>query len=376
MDSILINGTLVNEDKIFDAHIGIENGRIIKIIPSQEDYKPFVQAHTNVINLKGKYILPGIIDDQVHFREPGLTHKGDLYTESRAAVAGGVTSFMEMPNTKPQTLTQDLLQAKYDLAAQKSLANYSFYMGCSQNNLEEVLKTNPKEVCGIKLFLGSSTGNMLVSDPAYIQELFEKSTAIIAIHSEDENIIQANIAHCKEQYGEQPPMWVHAQIRSEEACYACSKRAIDLARKCNTRLHLLHISTAKELSLLEGNKPLEEKKITAEVCVHHLWFTQKDYAQKGCRIKWNPSIKNETDRAALRKAVVENVIDVVATDHAPHTWAEKDQSYFKSASGGPLIQHSLVAMLELVHQGVFTLSQVVQQMCHRPARLFKIDDRG
>lgn len=376
MDSILINGSIVNEDKIFDAHIGIEKGRIIKIIPGNEDYKPYIQAHTRLIDIQGKYVLPGIIDDQVHFREPGLTHKGDIYTESRAAIAGGVTSFMEMPNTNPQTLTQELLQEKYDLAAQKSLANYSFYMGCSQDNLEEVLKTDPKSVCGIKLFLGSSTGNMLVSDTAYIQELFEKAPCLIAIHSEDESIIRANTALYKEKYGENPPMSCHAEIRSEDACYVCSERAIDIARKCNARLHLLHISTAKELSLLDGNLTLEEKKISGEVCVHHLWFTDKDYEEKGSRIKWNPSIKTQSDREALRKAVNDNIIDVVATDHAPHLWDEKNQTYFKSPSGGPLVQHSLVAMLEMVHQGVFSLPQVVQQMCHRPARLFRIDDRG
>tara|TARA_A100000171_G_C2114664_1_gene137136 strand:+ start:65 stop:1402 length:1338 start_codon:yes stop_codon:yes gene_type:complete len=372
MSSILIlNGKLINENKIFEADIFIENGFIQKI---DKDLQ-----HLNadeVIDASGQYVLPGLIDDQVHFREPGLTHKAEIHTESRAAVAGGITSFMEMPNTVPNTLTQKLLEDKYQIAAKNSLANYSFFMGASNDNLDEVLKTDPRKVCGVKVFMGSSTGNMLVDNQKTLENIFENSPTLIATHCESEEIIQANTAKARAKYGEEVPMSEHPIIRSAEACYASSSFAVDLAKKKGARLHILHISTAKELELFRNDIPLKEKKITAEACVHHLWFSDQDYAEKGSFIKWNPAVKTTSDRDAILKGVIENRIDVIATDHAPHTLAEKENSYFKAPSGGPLVQHSLVALLDLYHQGKISLEKIVEKTSHAVSDLFQIDRRG
>lgn len=328
-----------------------------------------------IIDAQGKYLLPGVIDDQVHFREPGLTHKAEIYTEAKAAVAGGVTSYMEMPNTIPNTLTQARLEEKYQRAAEVSLANYSFYMGASHDNLEEVLKTDPSCVCGVKVFMGSSTGNMLVDDEKVLQNLF-KSPLLIATHCEDEAIIRANTAKFKAQYGEDLPISYHPLLRSEEACYQSSSLAVSLAKKHGTKLHILHISTAKEIELFTNEVPLKDKKITAEACIHHLWFADSDYAKLGTLIKWNPAVKSAKDRAAIFRALQEDKIDVIATDHAPHTREEKRQSYFKAPSGGPLIQHALVAMLEYYHQGKISFEKIVEKMCHNPAILFQLKHRG
>lgn len=328
-----------------------------------------------IIDAQGKYLLPGVIDDQVHFREPGLTHKAEIYTEAKAAVAGGVTSYMEMPNTIPNTLTQARLEEKYQRAAEVSLANYSFYMGASHDNLEEVLKTDPSCVCGVKVFMGSSTGNMLVDDEKVLQNLF-KSPLLIATHCEDEAIIRANTAKFKAQYGEDLPISYHPLLRSEEACYQSSSLAVSLAKKHGTKLHILHISTAKEIELFTNEVPLKDKKITAEACIHHLWFDDSDYAKLGTLIKWNPAVKSAKDRAAIFRALQEDKIDVIATDHAPHTREEKRQSYFKAPSGGPLIQHALVAMLEYYHQGKISFEKIVEKMCHNPAILFQLKHRG
>ncbi|WP_323757452.1 dihydroorotase [Roseivirga sp.] len=372
MSSILIlNGKLINENKIFESDIFIENGFIQKI---DKDLQ-----HLNadeVIDASGQYVLPGLIDDQVHFREPGLTHKAEIYTESRAAVAGGITSFMEMPNTVPNTLTQKLLEDKYQIAAKNSLANYSFFMGASNDNLDEVLKTDPRKVCGVKVFMGSSTGNMLVDNQKTLENIFENSPTLIATHCESEEIIQANIAKARAQYGEDVPMSEHPIIRSAEACYASSSFAVDLAKKKGARLHILHISTARELELFRNDIPLKEKKITAEACVHHLWFSDQDYAQKGSFIKWNPAVKTASDRDAILKGVIENRIDVIATDHAPHTLEEKSNSYFSAPSGGPLVQHSLLALLDLYHQGKISLEKIVEKTSHAVSDLFDIDKRG
>ncbi|WP_421976924.1 dihydroorotase [Roseivirga seohaensis] len=372
MSSILIlNGKLINENKIFEADIFIENGFIQKI----DKYLQHLNAD-EVIDASGQYVLPGLIDDQVHFREPGLTHKAEIYTESRAAVAGGITSFMEMPNTVPNTLTQKLLEDKYQIAAKNSLANYSFFMGASNDNLDEVLKTDPRKVCGVKVFMGSSTGNMLVDNQKTLENIFENSPTLIATHCESEEIIQANTAKAKAKYGEDVPMSEHPIIRSAEACYASSSFAVDLAKKKGARLHILHISTAKELELFRNDIPLREKKITAEACVHHLWFSDQDYVEKGSFIKWNPAVKTASDRDAILKGVIENRIDVIATDHAPHTLAEKENSYFKAPSGGPLVQHSLVALLDLYHQGKISLEKIVEKTSHAVSDLFQIDRRG
>jgi dihydroorotase len=320
--------------------------------------------------------MAGAIDDQVHFREPGLTHKADLTTESRAAVAGGITSFMEMPNTVPNALTQELLQDKYDRAAEVSVANYSFFMGASNDNLSEVLKTDPKRVCGIKVFMGSSTGNMLVDERSTLEGIFKEAPMLVATHCEDEATIRKNLADFKARYGEDVPMDQHPIIRSAEACYISSSMAAELASKYNTRLHILHISTAKELELFRNDIPLAEKRITAEACIHHLWFTDADYAEKGSRIKWNPAVKTAADRAAIREALISGRIDVVATDHAPHTWEEKQQTYFNAPSGAPLVEHAVVAMLEMVHQGVIELTDVPRLMAHQVAEAFQLKDRG
>ena len=371
MSSTLIrNANLINEGQIIQADLLIKEGVIAKIATSIDE-----QAD-HVIDVKGKYLMPGVIDDQVHFREPGLTHKAELYTESKAAVAGGITSFMEMPNTKPQTLTQELLEQKYQRAKEVSLANYSFFMGASNDNLEEVLKTDPKTVGAIKIFMGSSTGNMLVDDKSVLENIFEKSKMLIAVHCEDEATIQKNTAHYKSIYGEDVPIELHPKIRSDEACYKSSSMAIELAKKHNTRLHVFHLSTAKEMELFRNDIPLEEKRITAEVCIHHLWFDDSQYAEKGTHIKWNPAVKSASDRDAVFEALLNDRIDVIATDHAPHTLEEKNNTYFNAPSGGPLVQHALVAMLEFYHQGKISLEKIVEKMCHAPAICFQVQGRG
>ena len=371
MNSTLIrNALLINEGKIFLADVFIQNGLIAQIGQSLE-----VQAD-DIIDAGKKYLMPGIIDDQVHFREPGLTHKADIYTESKAAVAGGITSFMEMPNTQPQTLTQDLLELKFKKAKEVSLANYSFFMGASNDNLEEVLKTDPKNVGAIKIFMGSSTGNMLVDDKSVLENIFEKSKMLIAVHCEDEAIIQQNTAHYKSIYGEDVPIEIHPKIRSEEACYKSSSMAIELAKKHDTRLHVFHLSTAKEMELFRNDIPLIEKRITAEVCIHHLWFDDSQYADKGTHIKWNPAVKSKADKEAVFQALLDDRIDIIATDHAPHTLEEKNNTYFNAPSGGPLVQHALVAMLEFYHDRKISLEKIVEKMCHSPAICFQVENRG
>ena len=368
---------IVNEGLIKKGNIAIKNAYIheVSFEGKEEDFLNKYLDFT-IIEAEGKYLLPGIIDDQVHFREPGFSNKGDIYSESKAAVAGGITSYMEMPNTQPQTLTQELLEAKYSLAAEKSLANYSFYMGVSNDNTEEVLKTNPHNVCGIKLFMGASTGNMLVDNPTTLEAVFAGTSMLIALHCEDENIIKQNVAMFRQKYGEDVPIEAHPLIRSREACYSSSSYAIELAKKHNTRIHIFHLSTAEETTLLDNTIPLNKKRITAEVCVHHLWFSDKDYQEKGNFIKWNPAIKSATDRDALMAAVLSDKIDIIATDHAPHTLEEKQNTYFKAPSGGPLVQHALVAMLDLYHQGKIGIEKIVEKMSHNPAILFGIEKRG
>jgi dihydroorotase len=372
MSSILIKAaTIVNENKQFTTDLLIKDG-LIERIDGQIDTKADQE-----INAEGLHLFPGCIDDQVHFREPGLTHKGEIYTESRAAVAGGITSFMEMPNTVPNTLTQELLEQKYQIAAQKSLANYSFFMGASNDNLDEVLKTDAGQVCGIKVFMGSSTGNMLVDNPKTLEQLFAQSPMLIATHCEDEATIKANLEHYKQLVGEQNlTVKFHPKIRSEVACYLSSSMAVELAKKHNTRLHILHISTEKETHLFSNSVPLSEKRITAEACIHHLWFSKEDYETKGNLIKWNPAVKNAEDREGILKAVLDGRIDVIATDHAPHTAEEKAQAYMQAPSGGPLVQHALPAMLELYHQSKITLEQIAEKMAHNVATLFRIEKRG
>lgn len=370
MSTLIKNAQIINENHIFEGDVYIQDGLIHTI------GKNLTQIADNVIDAKGKYLLPGIIDDQVHFREPGLTHKGDLYSESRAAVAGGVTTFMEMPNTVPATLTQELLQAKYDRAGEVSPANYSFFMGASNDNLAEVMKTDPKNVCGIKIFMGSSTGNMLVDNELVLEKIFQNANMLIATHCEDEATIRQNLETYKTQYGDAITAEMHPLIRSIEACYLSSSKAVALAKKFGTRLHILHISTEKELALFDNTLPLEQKKITAEACVHHLYFSDEDYKDLGLWIKWNPAVKTAQDRAAIRKAVIDNRIDIIATDHAPHTKAEKQQNYLQAPSGGPLIQHTLNAMLEMYKEGIFSLEKIVEKMCHHPAICFQIHKRG
>jgi dihydroorotase len=372
MKNILIrNATIVNENKQFVADVFIQNGHIERIDSSISPKGNFID-----INAEGKYLLPGVIDDQVHFREPGLTYKGDIFTESRAAVAGGITSYMEMPNTIPNVFTQELLEDKYSIASNKSLANYSFFIGASNDNVEEVLITDKKKVAGIKIFMGSSTGNMLVDNEKTLDFLFSRSDILIATHCEDEGTIRKNIQLFKDIYGEDIPTFCHPLIRSAEACYKSSSMAVSLANKYKTRLHILHISTAKELELFRNDIPLEEKNITSEACIHHLWFDDSDYERLGNFIKWNPAIKSKEDKEAIFKAVLDNRIDIIATDHAPHTLEEKNQSYLKAPSGGPLVQHALVAMLEFYHQKKITLEKIVEKMCHHPAICFKVELRG
>lgn len=367
---IIKSATIVNEGKQIIADVLIKGERIEKIGENLST------EGEEVLDGSGKFLLPGLIDDQVHFREPGVTYKADIYTESRAAVAGGITSFMEMPNTKPNTLTQELLEDKYQIGARSSIANYSFYMGASNDNLEEVLKTNPENVCGVKVFMGSSTGNMLVDDRATLEGLFSKVDMLIATHCEDEQTIRDNEARARSEYGEDVPIDKHPEIRSAEACYLSSSMAVELAKKHNTRLHILHLSTAKEMELFRNDIPLEEKKITAEACVHHLWFSHEDYAEKGTLIKWNPAVKTAADRDAIFQALLDDRVDVIATDHAPHTLEEKQNNYFNAPSGGPLVQHSLVAMMEHYHNGKISIEKIVEKMCHNPAILFKVKDRG
>jgi dihydroorotase len=372
MNTLLLQGaTIINEGKSFKGSLLIDGDKIKQII-RQGDELP---KAAKTIDVTGKWIVPGVIDDQVHFREPGLTHKGDIYTEAKAAVAGGVTSYMEMPNTNPQTTTIEALEQKYQLAAEKSLANYSFYMGATNDNLDELKKVDPKKVCGVKVFMGSSTGNMLVDKDKTLSAIFAEVPLLITTHCEDEATIVKNIELYKAQYGDDVPFNVHHLIRSEEACFISSAKAVELAVKYNTKLHLLHLSTVKELSLLES-KPLAEKRITGEVCVHHLWFDNTDYDKSGARIKWNPAIKTARDREGLLKGLADNKLDVIATDHAPHTIEEKANSYFKAPSGGPLVQHSLVAMLELYKLGKISREAVIEKMCHAPAKLYDIEKRG
>jgi len=375
MGTLLKNATIVNEGIIFKGHLLIEGERIAKIFQKDDTIFELEKTH-EVIDVHNNYLLPGVIDDQVHFREPGLTHKADIHSESRAAIAGGITSFMEMPNTVPNALTQKLLQDKYDIAEKNAFANYSFYMGASNDNIEEVLKTDPKTVCGVKVFMGSSTGNMLVDNKETLDALFSKCKLLIAAHCEDETTIRNNMAIYKKKYGEDVPIECHPEIRSEKACYLSSSLAIELAKKHNTRFHLFHLSTAKEISLLENKTSLKEKRITAEACIHHLWFSDEDYAEKGAFIKWNPAVKKASDRDAILQGVLDNYIDVIATDHAPHTVEEKLNTYFGAASGGPMVQHALVAMLELHHQGKISLEKMVEKMSHAVADCFKIEDRG
>jgi len=371
---LIKNATIVNEGRTYLGSVLIEGERIKAVYEGNQSFD--IEESCIIIDAKGCFLFPGVIDDQVHFREPGLTHKGDLYTESKAAVAGGITSFFEMPNTKPQATTIDLLEEKYILASEKSFANYSFLMGVTNDNLAELKKIDSRKVAGVKMFMGSSTGNMLVDNLKTLNEVFSEIPLLIVTHCEDETIIKTNIQHYKELLGENIPVKYHPLIRSAEACYKSSAFAVDLATKYNSRLHLFHLSSEKEMSLLTSNIPLKEKRITSEVCVHHLWFSDTDYEKYGNKIKWNPAIKSASDRLALINAVNSNKIDVIATDHAPHLLSEKEGSCLQAASGGPLVQHSLVAMLQLVKQGEFTLEKVIEKMCHAPADLFRIEKRG
>ncbi|MGY4384587.1 dihydroorotase [Pedobacter sp. UYP24] len=371
MKTILIkSASIVNEGKIIVADLFIRDGLISKIAPVID------QPADQEINAEGLHLFPGMIDDQVHFREPGLTHKADIFTESMAAVAGGITSFMEMPNTVPNTLTQELLADKYAIASEMSLANYSFFMGASNNNLDEVLKTDPKQVCGIKVFMGSSTGNMLVDNQTVLENIFKEAPMLVATHCEDEKTIQQNLAHFKAQYGDALTPAMHPLIRSEEACYISSSMAVELAKKHNTRLHILHISTAKEVGLFDNSIPLKDKRITAEACIHHLWFDDSDYAQKGNWIKWNPAVKTAADKASILEGVLDDHIDIIATDHAPHTIEEKEQPYIQAPSGGPLVQHAISALLEMHHQGKITLEKIAEKTAHNVATCFNLDKRG
>ena len=375
MKTITRNASIVNEGYMIIADVLIANERIEKIGVS---INVEGVSSINEINAEGLYLLPGVIDDQVHFREPGLTHKGNIYSESRAAVAGGITSFMEMPNTIPNTLTQDLLEEKYVIASKTSVANYSFFMGINQNNLEEALKTNNETVCGITddgLYFNNDEG-ILANYPEFLETLFSRTDALVALHSEDDVIIKNNTIHYSKKYGENIPFEIHPKIRSEEACVTATKRVLEIAKKHNNRLHLFHISTLAEANLFENKLPIREKRITAEACLHHLWFSDKDYDRLGAKIKWNPAIKREQDKNGLLAALLDNRLDIIATDHAPHTIEEKRGAYFKSLSGGPLVQHALPAMLEFFHQGKITLEKIVEKMCHHVAEIYRIRERG
>jgi len=372
-NSILIkNGRIINEGDEFLSDIYIEGNKIKEISPSISPKS----SDTTTIDAEGNYIIPGLIDDQVHFREPGLTNKGEIYTESRAAVAGGITSYLEMPNTIPQTTTQSKLDDKFKIASKNSLANYSFMFGGTNDNIEEILKLDPKEVPALKIFLGSSTGNMLVDNIEVLEEIFSKCNLPIAVHCEDESTIKKNLKLYSEIYGEKIPIKFHSKIRNEEACYLSSSMAIDLAKKTGARLHVFHISTKKETNLFTNTIDLKDKKITSEVCIHHLTFTDDDYEKYGSRIKWNPSIKTSNDQDGLWKALNDDRIDIIATDHAPHTYEEKNNDYINCPSGGPLVQHSLVAMLEGYHKNKIKLEKIVEKMCHNPAILYEIENRG
>ncbi len=371
MNTIIRSATIVNEGRSFVTDVLIKNDRIAKIAPSIS-----VQGKVHEINAEGKLLIPGVIDDQVHFREPGLTHKGDLFTESRAAVAGGITSFMEMPNTVPNALTQKLLQEKYDRAAQVSLANYSFFMGAGNDNLDEVLRTDPKTVCGVKIFMGSSTGNMLVDREETLEGIFSQCPMLIATHCEDEATVRRNTEIFRERYGDDVPMSAHPVIRDVQACYLSSSKAVAMAKKHGTRLHILHISTEKETHLFDNSIPLEKKRITSEACIHHLTFNDSMYETKGSLLKWNPAVKTEADRQGVFQALLDDRIDIIATDHAPHTWDEKQGNYFKAPSGGPLVQHALPAMMEHVRNGAISLVKMVEKMCHAPAICFSLQERG
>ncbi|AWM13838.1 dihydroorotase [Flavobacterium sediminis] len=369
---LIKNAKIVNEGQIFEGDVLVENGFIKEIA---EKISP-KSSDCIIVDAEGNYLIPGVIDDQVHFREPGLTHKGNIASESRAAVAGGITSYIEQPNTIPNAVTQELLEQKYEIAAETSYANYSFMMGGTNDNLKEVLKTNPRNVAGIKLFLGSSTGNMLVDNQEVLEKIFSSTKMLIAVHCEDEGTIKTNLERYKAEYGDEIPMKCHPLIRSAEACYISSSKAIELAKKTGARLHVFHLSTAKEMSLFTNKIPLEEKQITAEACVHHLWFTDKDYDTKGSLIKWNPAVKTESDREALWEALLDDRIDVIATDHAPHTLEEKMNPYTSCPSGGPLVQHALIAMFEKHVKGKISVEKIVEKMCHNPAKIFKIEKRG
>jgi len=373
MKKVLIkNAKIVNEGKITDGDVFVEDGIIVEIAESISAKSPDV----NIFDAEGTYLLPGLIDDQVHFREPGLTHKESIETGSRAAVAGGITSFIEMPNTLPQTTTMDELENKFKIASETSYANYSFMFGGTNDNLSEIEKIDPKTVAALKLFLGSSTGNMLVDNEKVLEQIFKKSPVLIAVHCEDEETIKKNLEECIERYGDDIPIELHPKIRSAEACYKSSSKAVALAKKTGARLHVFHVSTAKELSLFSNKKPLKDKKITAEVCIHHLWFNDSDYAKKGTMIKWNPAVKTKKDQEALLEALNDNRLDVLATDHAPHTKEEKKNVYTKAPSGGPLVQHALPALLQMHHQGKITLEKIVEKACHNPAILFQVEKRG
>jgi len=374
MNSILIkNATIINEGRSFRGDLLITGEYISSVAPAGQIRIP-EKAH--IIDASGLLLIPGVIDDQVHFREPGLTQKGDIFTESRAAVAGGITSFMDMPNTNPQTVTNALLNEKLQLGSENSLANYSFYIGATNTNLNEVLNADPSGVCGIKLFMGSSTGNMLVDNETALRNLFSKAELPVACHCEAEPVIRRNSEIYREKYGEDVPVTMHPLIRSREACFLSSSYAVALAKEYNTRIHILHLSTADEMKLFSNELPLSQKRITAEVCVHHLWFDETAYEEKGTLVKWNPAIKTRFDREALLNSTVNDVIDIIATDHAPHTAEEKNNTYFKAPSGGPLVQHSLVAMLELWHRKMISSEKIVEKMCHNPAILFNIKERG
>lgn len=370
MNYLIKNATIINENSRKEADVLVKNGRIERIDSN------ISAENAEVIDAEGLWLIPGLIDDQVHFREPGLTHKATIYTEAKAAVAGGITSFMEMPNTKPPATTQELLQQKYDIAAQTSLANYSFFMGTTNDNYDEVMRTDLSKICGLKIFMGSSTGNMLVDDGNTLNHIFANFEGLIATHCEDEQTIKDNLQQAINQYGDDIPISMHPIIRNAEACYKSSSFAVELAKKHGTRLHILHISTAMETNLFSNELPLEQKLITAEACVHHLWFSDEDYANKGTLIKWNPAVKTADDRMAVFKALLDDRIDVIATDHAPHTLDEKSNAYTSAPSGGPLVQHNLVALLEMHHMGAITPEQIVQKACHNPAILFRIPERG
>ncbi|MBL4715782.1 MAG: dihydroorotase [Bacteroidia bacterium] len=375
MSAILIqNAFIVNEGDISKGDVLITDGRIDEITYNAENLS--ISGDTKIIDVEGKYLIPGIIDDQVHFREPGFTHKAEIYTEAKAGIAGGVTSFMEMPNTNPQALTQELLEEKYQIAAARSLANYSFFMGASNDNIDEVLKTDPENVCGLKIFMGSSTGDMLVDDLSVLQNIFSRTNMLIAVHCEDEETVKQNFGKAREKYGEDIPISQHPIIRNEEACYKSSSLAIELAKRYNSRLHILHISTEKEIELFDNSITLEEKRITSEACVHHLWFDADDYEKLGTQIKCNPAIKEKSNKEAILEALLEDKIDIIATDHAPHTWDEKQNKYESCPAGVPLIQHSLNTMLEFYHQNKITLEKIVEKMCHAPATCFQIKERG